>query len=57
MRVANAISLGCSLLLPVDTVNCVQTLKALVMDGCRYTLVKVSAGRIGAGVAGRYDSV
>jgi hypothetical protein len=27
-RVINGISLGCSLLLPVHTVNCVQTLKA-----------------------------
>jgi hypothetical protein len=27
MRVINRIPLGCSLLLPVDTVNCVQTLK------------------------------
>jgi hypothetical protein len=27
MRVTNEISLGCSLLLPVDSVNCVQTLK------------------------------
>jgi hypothetical protein len=27
IRVSNAISLGCSLLLPVGTVNCVQTLK------------------------------
>jgi hypothetical protein len=26
-RVANSIPLGCSLLLPVDTVNCVQILK------------------------------
>jgi hypothetical protein len=28
MRVTNGIPLGCSLLLPVDTVNSVQTLKA-----------------------------
>jgi hypothetical protein len=28
MRVTNGIPLGCSLLLPVDAVNCVQTLKA-----------------------------
>jgi hypothetical protein len=28
MRVTNDIPLGCSLLLPVGTVNCVQTLKA-----------------------------
>jgi hypothetical protein len=28
MRATNAIPLGCSLLLPVGTVNCVQTLKA-----------------------------
>jgi hypothetical protein len=28
MRVTNGIPLGCSRLLPVDTVNCVQTLKA-----------------------------
>jgi hypothetical protein len=28
MRVTNGIPLGCSLLLPVDTVKCVQTLKA-----------------------------
>jgi hypothetical protein len=28
MRVINSIHLGCSLLLPVDTVNCVQTRKA-----------------------------
>jgi hypothetical protein len=28
MRVINGIPLGCSLLLPVDTVNCVQKLKA-----------------------------
>jgi alpha-mannosidase II len=28
MRVTNGIPLGCSLLLPADTVNCVQTLKA-----------------------------
>jgi hypothetical protein len=28
MRVTNGIPLGCLLLLPVDTVNCVQTLKA-----------------------------
>jgi hypothetical protein len=28
MHVANGIPLGCSLLLPVGTVNCVQTLKA-----------------------------
>jgi hypothetical protein len=27
MRVTNDIPLGCALLLPVDTVNCVQTLK------------------------------
>jgi hypothetical protein len=31
-RVTNGIPLGCSLLLPVDTVNCVQALKA--WDGC-----------------------
>jgi hypothetical protein len=29
MRVTKGIPLGCSPLLPVDTVNCVQTLKAL----------------------------
>jgi hypothetical protein len=28
MRVANGIPLGCSLLLPVGTVNCIRTLKA-----------------------------
>ena len=28
MRVTNGIPLGCSLVLPVDTANCVQTLKA-----------------------------
>jgi hypothetical protein len=28
-RVTNGIPLGSSLLLPVDTVNCIQTLKAL----------------------------
>jgi hypothetical protein len=29
MRVPNSMPLGCSLLLPVDTVNFVETLKAL----------------------------
>jgi hypothetical protein len=29
MRVTNDIPLGCSLLLPVGTVNCVQTLKVM----------------------------
>jgi hypothetical protein len=33
MRVTNGIPLGCPLLLPVDTVNCVQTLK---VDTRRY---------------------
>jgi hypothetical protein len=31
MRVTNGIPLGCSLLLPVDTVICVQTLKAVYL--------------------------
>ena len=32
MRLANAIPLGCSLLLLVGTVNCVQTLKAVIIS-------------------------
>jgi hypothetical protein len=32
MRVTNCIPLGCSLVLPVDTANCVQTLKATNVD-------------------------
>jgi hypothetical protein len=31
MRVTNSIPLGCSLLLPVDTVNCVQTLQVVML--------------------------
>jgi hypothetical protein len=34
MRVDNVIPLGCSRLLPVDTVNVVQTLKVSEMKGC-----------------------
>jgi hypothetical protein len=34
--VTNGIPLGPSLLLPVGTVNCVQTLKASVTTGCNY---------------------
>ena len=32
MRVTNGIPLGCQLLLPVGTVNSVETLKVLVLD-------------------------
>jgi hypothetical protein len=40
MRVTNTIPLGCSLLLPVGTVNSVQTLKAdfAKLDSCGGTL-------------------
>jgi hypothetical protein len=45
MRVTDDIPLGCSLLLPVDTVNCVQTLKAtatatISSKGCDATFPK-----------------
>jgi hypothetical protein len=33
-RVTNGTPLGSSLLLPVDTVNCVQTLKVIVLASC-----------------------
>jgi hypothetical protein len=34
MRVTNAIPLGCGLLLSVDTVKCIQTLKVMpIIDG------------------------
>jgi hypothetical protein len=36
MRVTNGIPLGCSRLLPVDTVNCVQTLKAEIEANARF---------------------
>jgi hypothetical protein len=35
-RVTNGIPLGCPLFLPVHTVNCVQTLKAVGMQECMY---------------------
>jgi hypothetical protein len=35
MRVTNGIPLGSSLLLPVDTVNCVQTLKVQALWGTK----------------------
>jgi hypothetical protein len=38
MRVTNGIPLGCSLLLPVDTVNSVQTLKAVAYQHKRWPL-------------------
>jgi hypothetical protein len=38
MRVANGIPFGCSLLLPVDTVNCVRTLKARMQRPRQYRL-------------------
>jgi hypothetical protein len=37
-RVTNGISLGSSLFLPVDTVNCVQTLKVMVGSSVRFML-------------------
>jgi hypothetical protein len=41
MRVTNDFPLGCSLLLPGDTVNCVQTLKAfLELSTCNTQLME-----------------
>jgi len=30
---------------------------SLVADGCRFTLMKLTSGRLGAGISGNYDSV
>jgi hypothetical protein len=50
-RVTNGIPLGSSLLLPVDTVNCVQTLKAhnLLVDAGVATLPGTDFGKGGEG--------
>jgi hypothetical protein len=45
MRVTNDIPLGCPLLLPVNTVNCVQTLKVFAGTGlCDAVVCYLSVG-------------
>jgi hypothetical protein len=53
MRVTNGILLGSSLLLPVDTVNCVQTLKANLGRG----LKPKEIGAVNSGAAESLGSV
>jgi hypothetical protein len=41
MRVTDGIPLGCSFFLPIDTVNCVQTLKAILRQAGWYSRVRL----------------
>jgi chorismate synthase len=51
MRVTNGIPLGCSLLLPVGTVNCVETLKAK-LGHAMMSIPATKGFEIGSGFSG-----